>query len=62
MDCLAVTFTNLSVTKLQAAASMLLSDCSARQHAATEEVEKAKAQLQELQVRCNCAIFEEQSQ
>ncbi len=30
---------------------MLLSDCSARQQAATEEVEKAKAQLQELQVR-----------
>jgi hypothetical protein len=29
---------------------MLLSDCSARQQAAAEEVEKAKAQLQELQV------------
>ena len=36
---------------LQATAAMLLSDCSARQQAATEEVEKAKAQLQELQVR-----------
>jgi hypothetical protein len=31
---------------------MLLSDCSARQKAATEEVDKAKAQLQELQVLC----------
>jgi hypothetical protein len=30
---------------------MLLSDCNARQHAASEEVEKAKVQLQELQVR-----------
>ena len=39
------------ITVLQAAAAMLLSDCSARQQAATEEVEKAKAQLQELQVR-----------
>ena len=48
---MAVTFTNLSVTILQSAASMLLSDCSARQHAASEEVEKAKVQLQELQVR-----------
>jgi hypothetical protein len=34
----------------QATAAMLLSDCSARQQAAAEEVEKAKTQLQELQV------------
>jgi hypothetical protein len=29
---------------------MLLSDCSARQLAATDEVDKAKSQLQDLQV------------
>jgi hypothetical protein len=36
---------------------MLLSDCSARQHEATEEVEKAKLQLQELQVRFKGAMI-----
>ena len=41
---------HLLITVLQATAAMLLSDCSARQQAATDEVEKAKAQLQELQV------------
>ncbi len=41
---------HLLIAVLQATAAMLLSDCSARQQAATDEVEKAKAQLQELQV------------
>jgi hypothetical protein len=59
---IAVTFINLSVTILQAAADMLLSDCSARQHAASEEVEKAKVQLQELQVHRKGVIFEKESQ
>ena len=36
---------------------MLLSDCSARQHAASEEVEKAKVQLQDLQVQRKGAII-----
>jgi hypothetical protein len=43
------------VTIFQATAAMLLSDCSARQQAATDEVEKAKVELQELQVRCEGA-------
>ena len=35
---------------------MLLSDCSARQQAAADEVEKAKVELRELQVRQDAAI------
>ena len=49
--------TNVAVIVVfQAAAANLLSDCSARQQAAADEVEKAKAELRELQVRQDAAI------
>jgi hypothetical protein len=50
-------FTNFAVIAIfQAAAANLLSDCSARQQAAADEVEKAKVELRELQVRQEAAI------
>jgi hypothetical protein len=51
-----VFFACLTVTLCQATAAMLLSDCSARQQAAADEVEKAKVELRELQVRQDAVI------